>query len=148
LFDAVDEESLEAVLRSMPLHVWRSDDVMPLVPHPNDPGRPSAGTPSSPRSGESREFFTFFTVTAPDHSDDDFDRALQGEAARTRELAGQGFLLRLWALPGHGKALGLWRAHDAEAVRRLLDSLPLRDWFNVETTPLGHHPSDPPSPDS
>jgi muconolactone D-isomerase len=24
-------------LASMPLHIWRTDDVMPLGPHPNDP---------------------------------------------------------------------------------------------------------------
>jgi len=27
--------------QEMPLHVWRTDDVMPLAPHPNDPA--SAG---------------------------------------------------------------------------------------------------------
>jgi len=27
------------VLASMPLRVWRTDEVLDLSPHPNDPGR-------------------------------------------------------------------------------------------------------------
>jgi len=37
LFAAADERQLEEVLSSMPLRVWRTDEVMPLSPHPNDP---------------------------------------------------------------------------------------------------------------
>jgi muconolactone delta-isomerase len=37
LFAARDETELEAVLSSMPLRVWRTDEVTPLSPHPNDP---------------------------------------------------------------------------------------------------------------
>jgi muconolactone D-isomerase len=39
LFAAADEAELERVLKSMPLRIWRTDDVTPLTPHPNDPGR-------------------------------------------------------------------------------------------------------------
>jgi muconolactone D-isomerase len=42
LFRAADAAELEDVLASMPLRVWRTDDVVPLSPHPNDP----AGAPS------------------------------------------------------------------------------------------------------
>jgi muconolactone delta-isomerase len=38
LFAAADDKELEGVLASMPLHVWRTDEVTPLSPHPNDPG--------------------------------------------------------------------------------------------------------------
>ncbi len=41
LFAADDREQLEAVLASMPLRVWRTDEVTPLSPHPNDPARNS-----------------------------------------------------------------------------------------------------------
>ncbi len=41
LFAAVDEGELEEVLASMPLRVWRTDEVLELSPHPNDPGRPA-----------------------------------------------------------------------------------------------------------
>ncbi len=37
LFAAADAGRLEEVLASMPLRVWRTDEVTPLSPHPNDP---------------------------------------------------------------------------------------------------------------
>jgi len=37
LFAAEDGAQLEEVLASMPLRVWRTDEVTPLSPHPNDP---------------------------------------------------------------------------------------------------------------
>ena len=37
LFAAADQDALEDVLASMPLRVWRTDEVLPLAPHPNDP---------------------------------------------------------------------------------------------------------------
>ncbi len=45
LFSAGDGDELETVLASMPLRVWRTDEVTPLSPHPNDPHaeRPAAG---------------------------------------------------------------------------------------------------------
>ena len=44
LFAADDDRQLEQVLASMPLRVWRTDEVTPLSPHPNDPAR-HAGSP-------------------------------------------------------------------------------------------------------
>ena len=44
LFAAADGDRLEEVLASMPLRVWRTDEVTPLSPHPNDPApTPGAG---------------------------------------------------------------------------------------------------------
>jgi muconolactone D-isomerase len=37
LFAADDAAQLEQVLASMPLRVWRTDEVLPLTPHPSDP---------------------------------------------------------------------------------------------------------------
>ena len=54
---------LEDVLASMPLRVWRADDVTPLVPHPNDPAR--RGKPK-PRLARGEEFLITFTITVPD----------------------------------------------------------------------------------
>jgi muconolactone D-isomerase len=46
LFAADNEDELERVLASMPLRVWRTDQVTPLSNHPNDPApgrdRPNA----------------------------------------------------------------------------------------------------------
>ena len=37
LFSADDADDLESVLASMPLRIWRTDEVTALSPHPNDP---------------------------------------------------------------------------------------------------------------
>ena len=39
LWSAEDESQLQELLASMPLHVWMTVKVTPLMPHPNDPGR-------------------------------------------------------------------------------------------------------------
>lgn len=67
------------------------------------------------------------------------------EAARSRELAAQGHLLRLWTLPGQGRVLGLWQAGGPAEMQAMLRSLPLEEWMTVDTTPLSPHPSDPAS---
>ena len=137
LFAAADDTELEAVLSSMPLRVWRSDQVTPLSPHPNDPvPAPPPGPP---------EFFTTFTVVLPDGTPDQVaDDARAGEARRTRELAAEGHLLRLWRLPPGGPgALGLWRARDTAEMTRIIKTLPLDPWMTTDITPLTPHPSDP-----
>ena len=93
LFAAADGGQLEEVLASMPLRVWRTDEVTPLAPHPNDPALPAgnAGT----------EFLTTFTISVPEGTPGQaVDDTEAREARRAKELAGQGRLLRLWRLPG------------------------------------------------
>jgi muconolactone delta-isomerase len=137
LFAAADADRLEGVLASMPLRVWRTDQVTPLAPHPNDPVLP-------PAAGAT-EFFTAFTISIPDGTPAAAVAAAKaGEAARARELASQGHLRRLWQLPGDGRALGLWQAQDDAAMQVIVKSLPLDGWLTVQTTPLTKHPSDPP----
>jgi muconolactone delta-isomerase len=139
LFAAADGPELEEVLASMPLRVWRHDEVVGLRAHTNDPPRsPASSLP---------EFLTAFTVTVPPDADPaEVDSLNAGEADRTRELAEQGHLVRLWMLPptpGSWHALGLWRALDAAQLGVLLRSLPMDKWITTETTPLSEHPSDP-----
>ncbi len=140
LFAAAGDDELEKVLASMPLRIWRTDQVTPLAPHPNDPiPAPAPGAP---------EFLTCFTVAIPEGTPAavvaDTDAA---EAAAARELAGQGHLLRLWRLPPGGPgdpgALGLWRAADAAEMEAIVRSLPLDPWMTTDITPLSIHPSDP-----
>jgi muconolactone delta-isomerase len=146
LFAADDGADLEDVLASMPLRIWRTDEVTPLRPHPNDPPR-QAGPPRSPaaESGDvAAEFLTTFTITVPEGTPAlAADDASSREARRARDLAGQGNLIRLWALPGEGRSLGLWRARDPAGMEAILLSLPLASWMSVQTTPLTPHPSDP-----
>src|ERR1700760_4993386 len=58
LFAATDGDALEAALASMPLRIWRTDDVIPLAGHPNDPAifeGPAQAT----------EFLITMTITVP-----------------------------------------------------------------------------------
>jgi muconolactone D-isomerase len=43
LFAADDDTELEKVLSTMPLRIWRTDEITPLSQHPNDPGLPKGG---------------------------------------------------------------------------------------------------------
>ena len=139
LFAADDGDQLEEVLASMPLRVWRTDEVTPLSPHPNDPARAAKGHAEGPA-----EFLTTFTISIPDGTPARaVEEAEASEAQRTKELAGQGHLERLWVLPGAGRALGLWRARDGDQMQAIVKSLPLDPWMTTQTTPLTSHPSDP-----
>ena len=139
LFAAPDEVELEDVLASMPLRVWRTDRVVALSTHPNNP-------PLS-REATAMEFLTTFEVTFPDSaSEQEVDDIKAREAHRTRELAEQGNLLRLWTLPpapGRWRALGLWQATSENELHAILKSLPMDKWMTTETTPLTEHPNDP-----
>jgi muconolactone delta-isomerase len=144
LFAADDGPQLEEVLASMPLRVWRTDEVTPLALDPNDPGRGSENAKARSCEPGGSEFMTAFAVTVPADTAPETVQAKEGrEAERARELARQGHLERLWALPGLGRTLGLWRASDTGGLDAILESLPLYGWMSVETTPLTAHPSDP-----
>ena len=150
LFAAADAADLERVLASMPLRVWRRDEVKELTSHPNDP----APMPSSTRlrEGVEAEFLVTFTPAVPEGTPArDVEEAKAREAERASELGKQGHLTRLWALPAeHGvsSALGLWRAGDAGEMQSILESLPQYPYLTTRTTPLSPHPSDPAVPGS
>jgi muconolactone delta-isomerase len=136
LFAADDADVLERVLASMPLRVWRTDEVTPLARHPNDPVQEA--------SADLAEFLTTFTIAIPEGTPArTVENTKAREAERAYELAGQGHLLRLWALPGEGRSLGLWQAKEAAEMQAILKSLPLNAWMTVQITPLTRHPSDP-----
>jgi muconolactone delta-isomerase len=141
MFAAADGDRLEKVLASMPLRVWRTDEVTPLSPHPNDP---DPTTPAPGAAEKAAEFLVTFTLAVPPGTP---AQAVQDTKAReaqaAHELAVQGHLLRLWALPGAGRTLGLYQARDAAQIQAILAALPLAPWLTVDTTPLSPHPSDP-----
>jgi muconolactone delta-isomerase len=150
LFSADDGDQLEEVLASMPLRVWRTDEVTSLYPHPNDPGLTRGGAP---------EFLITMTIAIPEGTPGPTVEATKGrEADRARELAQEGHLLRLWTPPseaseageageggeaGEWRTLGLWRAQDAGEMQAVLESLPLYVWMTAETVALSEHPNDP-----
>jgi len=143
LFAAADAVGLEEVLASMPLRIWRTDEVTPLSPHPNDPAPDVARSPA----GYAREFLTTFGLVIPDGTPQQtVDDGRDQEAQATRELAKQGHLSRLWTLPpepGVDRSLGMWRATDDVEMAAILLGLPLARWLDTEVTPLSPHPSDP-----
>ncbi|GAA0230333.1 muconolactone Delta-isomerase family protein [Actinomadura nitritigenes] len=139
LFTADGPDDLERTPASMPLRVWRTDEVTELAAHPNDPGRGEV-----PRAAGGAEYLVTFIVDVPDAASPRIvDEMLAREAARARELAAEGLLARLWTLPGRGRNLGLWQAVEAGRLQEILRALPLADWLTTETVPLTRHPSDP-----
>ncbi|QNI05357.1 muconolactone delta-isomerase [Mycobacterium kubicae] len=143
LFAAADGTQLEQVLAGMPLRIWRTDEVTALDSHPNDP----SGSGVARRPGRGPEFLITMTITVPqDTPADVVEETARREAARARDLAGRGHLVRLWALPPgpDGRlTLGLWRARDPGELMTILESLPLSGWMTIETTALSPHPNDP-----
>jgi muconolactone delta-isomerase len=93
------------------------------------------------------EFLVDMVSTVPDDTTDaEVDAIRSREAARSRELAAQGSLLRLWRPPlaaGEWRTWGLFRARDAAGLEGVLSSMPLRVWRHDTVTPLTAHPSDP-----
>jgi muconolactone delta-isomerase len=152
LFAAADRAGLERVLASMPLRVWRHDDIQELTTHHNDPA-PSASPGARPPGGEAAaEFFVTFTPSAPAGTPaTEIADVKAREAERARELGARGQLIRLWQLPadnGVAPALGLWRAASAAEMRAIVEALPLYPYVTTQTTPLTPHPSDPAAPGS
>jgi muconolactone D-isomerase len=93
------------------------------------------------------EFLVEMTTHVPEGTTPQaVDEMRTREAARSRELAGQGHLLRLWRPPlepGDWRTLGLFAADDADQLDQVLASMPLRVWRTDRVTPLSVHPNDP-----
>ena len=149
LFAAADATELERILASMPLRVWRSDEVSELTDHPNDP--PAAWSSQQPASAGA-EFLVTFTPAVPEGTPaQDVEKATVREAVAASELGRQGHLIRLWALPpehGVSSALGLWQADGEAEMQAILESLPMSPYLTTRTTKLTPHPSDPAAPGS
>ena len=93
------------------------------------------------------EYLVTMTTHVPDGTSDAAVQDMRTrEAARSRELAAQGHLLRLWRpplQPGEWRTLGLFAADDGAQLEKVLASMPLRIWRTDEVTPLSPHPNDP-----
>lgn len=93
------------------------------------------------------EYLVTMTTSVPDGTtQDEVDEVRAREAARSRQLAAQGHLLRLWRpplQPGEWRTLGLFAAGDTDELEQVLASMPLRVWRTDEVTPLSPHPNDP-----
>jgi muconolactone D-isomerase len=94
------------------------------------------------------EYLVTMTTQVPDGTPEAaVDDVRAREAARSAELADQGYLVRLWRpplQPGEWRSIGLFAASDEAALKEVLASMPLHVWRTDEITPLTPHPSDPP----
>ena len=111
--------------------MWRTDEVTPLSPHPNDP----PPTPGARQKAE--EFLVTFTLAVPPGTPGQtvHDTGAR-EAQAAHDLAGQGHLLRLWTLPDK-RTPGLYQARDAAQMEAIRASLPLAPWMTTDTTTRG-----------
>ncbi len=93
------------------------------------------------------EYLVTMTTHVPEGTtQEEVDEVRGREATRSRELAGQGHLLRLWRpplQPGEWRTIGLFAADDGDQLEEVLASMPLRVWRTDEVTPLSPHPNDP-----
>jgi muconolactone delta-isomerase len=93
------------------------------------------------------EYLVTMTTRVPDGTPEQAVTNIRArEAARSRELAEEGRLLRLWRPPlgpGEWRTLGLFTAPDGSDLERALASMPLRAWRTDTIAPLVPHPDDP-----
>jgi muconolactone D-isomerase len=93
------------------------------------------------------EFLVTMTTHVPDGtSEAAVDDMRAREAAHSRRLAEEGYLLRLWRpplQPGEWRSLGLFAAADRAELEAVLASMPLRVWRTDEVLDLSPHPNDP-----
>jgi muconolactone delta-isomerase len=93
------------------------------------------------------EYLVTMTTHVPERTPEEGVQEIRTrEAARSRELAAQGHLLRLWRpplQPGEWRTLGLFAADDDGQLEEVLASMPLRVWRTDAVTPLSPHPNDP-----
>ena len=96
------------------------------------------------------EYLVIMTTRVPEGTPEvDVQEIRRREAGRSRELAAQDHLLRLWRpplQPGEWRTLGLFAAADDGQLEDVLASMPLRIWRTDEVTPLSPHPNDPARP--
>jgi muconolactone delta-isomerase len=150
LFAADDAAGLERVLASMPLRAWRTDDVSELSTHPNDPDPAASPALPLPDGEVAAEFLVTVTPAVPAGTTAaDVARAMAREAERASELAKEGYLRRVWALPAAQDpppVLILCRADDPQQLQAILESLPLHPYTRTQVTQVTPHPSDPAAP--
>jgi muconolactone D-isomerase len=83
LFAAGGPAELESVLLFMPLRVWRTDEVLALSPHPNDPGPQSQRGPTLAVNGGNRIFHDVHHGDPAGHAER-HGRCHGGERGRSR----------------------------------------------------------------
>ncbi|MEU9385219.1 muconolactone Delta-isomerase family protein [Streptomyces sp. NPDC048279] len=93
------------------------------------------------------EYLVTMTTRVPDGTTErEVAEVRAREAARSRELAARGRLLRLWRPPlgpGEWRSIGLFDDEGPDALEHTLAGMPLRVWRTDVPVALGPHPADP-----
>jgi muconolactone delta-isomerase len=89
------------------------------------------------------EFLVYMEVARIEGGEEREKQLREQEAARSRELAKQGVMHRLWRVPGRRANWGIWRAEDCDQLHNAFVSLPLYPYLTITVHPLASHPNDP-----
>jgi muconolactone D-isomerase len=92
------------------------------------------------------EFLVHMEVARIEGGEEREKQLREQEAARSRELATQGLLVRLWRVPGRRENWGIWKAADPDQLHAAFVSLPLFSYLKITVHPLASHPNDPMMP--
>ncbi|MFJ9217021.1 muconolactone Delta-isomerase family protein [Streptomyces sp. NPDC102383] len=68
------------------------------------------------------------------------DEVVKREHAHAHELIAAGVLKHIWRMPGQRGNVGIWSAADADELEKVLSSLPIRPYADIQVTPLATHP--------
>ncbi|WP_373070013.1 muconolactone Delta-isomerase [Gemmatimonas sp.] len=90
------------------------------------------------------EFMVLIENTYPlDGDPDERGRLFEAEAARVRDLASHGTLVKLWRRSGTRINVSVWRVSSVEQLHEEIASLPCYPWLRPTVWPLSAHPNDP-----
>ncbi len=89
------------------------------------------------------EFLVHMEVARIEGGEEREEQLREQEAARSRELARQGLLVRLWRVPGRRENWGIWRADDADQLHAAFVSLPLFSYLTDYRSSPGIPPQRP-----
>jgi muconolactone D-isomerase len=89
------------------------------------------------------EFLVHMKVAPIDGGEEREKQLREQEAVRSKELAKQGILSRIWRVPGRRENWGIWRADDCDQLNNAFVSLPLFAYLTITVHPLASHPNDP-----
>ncbi|MBB6014587.1 muconolactone Delta-isomerase family protein [Aquamicrobium lusatiense] len=76
-------------------------------------------------------------------SEEDVAALVTRERAHAAELAREGYLVRMWRVPGRRENWGLWRARDATHMHEIISGLPFWPYMQLTIHPMASHPVDP-----
>jgi muconolactone D-isomerase len=75
--------------------------------------------------------------------EEDLAALVKKERDHAAELSKEGYLVRMWRVPGRRENWGLWRARDATHLHEIITSLPFWPYMQLTVHAMASHPVDP-----